>query len=156
MQINGSWNGTLVSTHINRHFELQQIDICLLATAYKATVEGGIFKPTEVYAFARGLDIMNSKSSKTFRWSVRLLTCINWFSIGIASKLERGNAWIHDYDRNSIFFDPYDEKIYNGMGKNFPSNITNVKPGDEIHFRFEPKLKKFTISFVRSIIPSRQ
>ena len=98
---------------------------------------------------------MNSKSSKTFRWSVRL-TGNSSVSTGIASKLERKDDWIDSYDENSIFFDPYNEKIYNGMGKYFPSNITNLKPGDEIHFRFQPKLKKFIISFVRSIISSRQ
>ena len=117
-------------------------------------MEGGIFKPTQMgYAFARGMDIMNSKSSSTFRWSVRLTGGIY---IGIASKLERKDAWIEDNDENSIIFHPLSSppKIYKGSSESFPSNITNVKRGDEIHFRFQPKLKKFSISLVRLIIAS--
>ena len=114
-------------------------------------MEGGIFKPTKDWAFARGIDIMNSKSSKTFRWSVRL-TDNGGFFTGIASKLKGSNAWIDGYDKNSILFSLFESKIYKGLSKSFPSNITNVKSGDEVHFRFQPKLKKFSITFVGLII----
>ena len=120
-------------------------------------MEGGIFNTTtEGFAFARGMDIMNLESSKTFRWSIRL-TGNGEVYIGIASKLERRDIWIDDYDTNSILFSPFGSKIYIGRSKSFISNISdyinNVKIGEEVHFRFEPKLQKFTISFVRPIIP---
>ena len=121
-----------------------------LATAYNAIVESGSFKATNQCAFTRVMDIMNTKSSKTFRWSVRLIGD-SWVYTGIASKLEQRRAWIEDYDENSIIFYPYMSKICKGT-KESPSNITNVKSGDEIHFRFQPKFKKFSVSLVSFII----
>ena len=35
------------------------------------------------------------------------------------------------------------------------SNIGMADIGDEIHFKFQSTLKKFSFSFVRSIIPTR-
>ena len=93
---------------------------------------------------------MNSKSSLNFRWSVRLTSSADIY-IGIASKLERTGGWIEDYDKNSILFAPFCEKIYKGLPQTLPSNITNARSGDEIHFRFQPELKKFSISLVRFI-----
>ena len=88
------------------------------------------FKATEKFAFARVLDEMNSKSSKKFRWSVRLTSDSSTsIYIGIASKLERKDDYIENYDENSVL-------------------CTNAKSGDEIHFRFQPKLKNFSISLV--------
>ena len=73
-------------------------------------MEGGIFKSTEARGFARGMAIMNSKSSKTFRWSVRLTYRYCQIYIGFASRLERKDDWIDSYDENSIFFYPPLEK----------------------------------------------
>ena len=114
-------------------------------------MEGGSFEPNNDYAFARAMEKMSSKSQTVFRWSVRL-TGHNGY-IGIASKLERKDDWIENYDENSILFSPFSFRpsIFKGLSQNLPSNITNPKSGDEIHFRFQPKLKKFSISFVRFI-----
>ena len=116
-------------------------------------MNGESFKTTEYYAFARVMDIMNTKSSQNFRWSMRL-TGDGWIYIGIASKLERKNDCIENYDENSILFSPFDKIICKGLSKHFPSNIAIAKSGDEIHFRFQPKLKKFSISMVNLIILS--
>ena len=102
---------------------------------------------------------MNSKSSTNFRWSVRLTDDDDddddWY-IGIASKLEQKDDYIENYDKNSIFFSPSTSQIYKGSLLGLPSNITNATSGDEFHFKFQPKLKKYSISLVRLIILSWQ
>ena len=88
---------------------------------------------------------MNSKSSTNFRWSVRLTDDDDddWY-IGIASKLEQKDDYIENYDKNSIFFSPSTSQIYKGSLLGLPSNITNATSGDEFHFKFQPKLKKYS------------
>jgi hypothetical protein len=113
-------------------------------TAYHALVEGGSFRKTDYYGFARATETMNSKCSNNFRWSIRLADGIGIY-IGIASKL-RINSSISDFDENSIFYAPHVGKIRKGNTV-IRRNIIKAKKGDEIHFRFQPKLKKFTISF---------
>ena len=115
-------------------------------------MEGGNFKATEDFAFSRSSK-MSSKSSKNIRWSVRVNNSY-YIWVGIASKLKLKDDWIESYDENSILFAPFNSKIYKGLSQTLPSNITNAKSGDEIHFRFQPKLKKFSISLVRLIILS--
>ena len=122
------------------------IIICFQATAYHAQVEGESFKKTGDYGFARATETMNSKCSNDFRWSVRI-TASAWMVIGIASKLQQTDDLIFNYDENSILYSPYYENIY--KGKNIVrNNIIKAKTGDELHFRFQPKLKKFRISIV--------
>ena len=91
---------------------------------------------------------MNSKSSNDFQWSVSLTSNRNIYT-GIVAHF-RSHCWIERGDANAIIFDSFDGKIFKGstvIQKN------NIKPqcGDVIHFRFQPKLKKFAILFVSSI-----
>ena len=93
---------------------------------------------------------MNSKSSIDFRWSVRLTDDKNWITIGIASKLQETDHSIAYQDENAIMFYPFHGVIRNGQTQII--SIIAAKEGEEIHFRFQPKSKKFTISFVSSIM----
>ena len=58
---------------------------------------------------------------------------------------------IIDYDENAIAFYPFSGNIWRGT-----THIQQVnrylKSGDEIHFRFQPKMKKFLISFVSQLL----
>ena len=97
---------------------------------------------------------MNSKSSQDFRWSVKLAAG-SWANIGIASNLQREkNSIIASQDANAIVHNPFYGLIV-AEKKSIQSNLIKAKPGDEIDFRFQPKLKKFSISFVCSINFSR-
>ena len=112
-------------------------------------MEGENFTSTDEYGFARATETMNSQSVKDFRWSIRI-TGDESIYIGIASKLQQ-KKWIEDIDENSIMYFPYSGDIY--IEKDlFQETIFVAESGDAIHFRFQPKLKKFTISFVSSII----
>ena len=120
---------------------------------YEATVEGGSFKSNDFYGWARNTEKLNSKSSKDFRWSVRLnagTASMEWIAIGIAAKLEQSSDCITEYDENAILYHPYFSQINKGK-TNVKLDFKRAKPGDEIHFRFQPKSKKFSISFVSSI-----
>ena len=101
------------------------------------------------YAVARVKEIMNSKSSNESRWSVRINEK-RWLATGIATKLQRIDEMIKSYDENAIIFFPFQGSIYKGW-EIIQQNITRATKGDEIHFRFQPKLKKLSISFVCSI-----
>ena len=92
---------------------------------------------------------MNSQSTNAFRWSIRI-TGDNYIYIGIASKL-RQLEWIEDVDENAILYFPYTGEIYT-ENELFQDDIIKAKNGDEVHFRFQPKIKKFSISFVSSMI----
>jgi hypothetical protein len=115
------------------------------STAFRALVDGGSFRPTDNYGFAQAPEAMNSKSSNNVRWSIKLTDESNIY-IGIASKLQQDYEWIEHYDENAIVLFPCDGMIFTGQTK-IRANIIKAKKGDEIHFRFQPKLKKFTISF---------
>ena len=105
-------------------------------------------------AFARAKEIMNSKSSSESRWSVRINDTVGeWLATGIATELHRKNEAIKNYDENAIMFLPFHGSIYKRLTK-IQQNITKAKNGDEIHFRFQPKLRMFSISFVSKIIVS--
>ena len=108
-------------------------------------MEGASFITTYNYGCARAKEIMNSESANDFRWSVRI-TSAAWIFIGIASKLQQ-DKWIEEIDENAIIYFPHDGEIYTG-NELFQENIIIAKNGDEVHFRFQPKLKKFSISFV--------
>ena len=113
-------------------------------------MEGGKFESTD-YGFAKASKIMNTNSLNDFRWSVRL-TGGNWMNIGIASGLQRTTQCIINYDENAIIYHPYNGNIFKNMTTKIHQKTNEAENGDEIHFRFQPKLKKFSISFVCSII----
>ena len=143
-------NGINVSTNLyyqsfGPDFEIALNYFLFLAISYNATVEGGNFTATDEFGFARATKTMNSQSVNDFRWSVRI-TSAAWIFIGIASKLQQ-DKWIEEIDENAIIYFPHDGEIYTG-NKLFQENIIIAKNGDEVHFRFQPKLKKFSISFV--------
>ena len=94
---------------------------------------------------------MNTDSSNEFRWSVRL-TSGNWINIGIASELQQTDECIIDYDEYAIICHPYNGCIFEDKTTDVYQSMTEAENGDEIHFRFQPKLKKFSISFVCDII----
>ena len=130
-------------------FEIALLNNLLLVTSCNATVEGESFQSTEQAGYARATEIMNSESVNDFRWSVRI-TNDEKIYVGIASKLQQGE-WIENDDENAIIYFPFDGEIYTGTNL-FQTNIIEAVSGDAIHFRFQPKLKKFSISFVSSII----
>ena len=67
--------------------------------------------------------------------------------IGIASKLQRKNDFVGQYDEYAIIYFPHTGKIYKKGQKNEIYAI-KVESSGEIHFRFQPKLKKFSLSMV--------
>ena len=133
-----------------------------LGARYNATMDGGCFRPAQNYGYVRATTMMNSKSSNDFRWSVRLTSGGKWIGLGIASNELVQNElsgesreiqspfWITDYDQNAISFHPFSGSVWRGT-----THIQQVNPylksGDEIHFRFQPKMKKFFISFVSQL-----
>ena len=132
-------------------------------------MEGGNFKPDycQNYCFARATEVMNSKSSNDFRWSIRFNAHQNTPKrayIGIASKFHFQNLnsivpVIVPYYENAIVlgFHRTDRRFYNRITvenkqKYLINKIISSANEDEIHFRFQSKLKKLSISLVRSII----
>ena len=114
-------------------------------------MEGGSFKTTANRGFARAMEIMNSKSSNDFCWSVRI-TDDQCTAIGIATKLKQINEPIYNkQDENSIIFYPCHGNIWAGQTV-LHEGISKTKSGAEYHFRFQPKTKKLLISFVSTII----
>ena len=133
------------------------VSICFKATVYNGTVDGKTFKAGEnSFSFARATEIMNSKSNNEFRWSVRTTGRVFNFYIGIATHLERTNGFIGHYDKYAITYSPYDGRICKG-GAILQNCFAKVKSGDEMHLRFQPKLKKFSVSVVLILlfIPNR-
>ena len=125
-----------------------------LGAGYNATMEGGCFRSAKNYGYVRATTMMNSKSSNDFRWSVRLTgnTC-KWIGLGIASNklVQNKLSEIINYeDTNAIVYYPQGGYIQgNNLYQTYKSR--NATSGDEIHFRFQPKLKKFFISFVSQL-----
>ena len=95
--------------------------------------------------FVRANETMNSESPHDFRWSVRLTA--GFTHIGIATETPKDSKLKH----YAITYEPYNGKIYEGF-QMLKNDISEAINGDEIHFRFQSKLKKFSISFVSSII----
>ena len=96
------------------------------------------------------MEEMNSKSPNDFRWSIRLNDDLRIY-IGIASQLQRKNAFVGNYDEYAIIYTPYAGKIHKERNK---IRIDTLTAGihEEIHFRFQSKLKKFSFSIVCKII----
>ena len=109
-------------------------------------MEGASFITTYNYGCARAKEIMNSESANDFRWSVRI-TCEENIYIGIATKFQQSYSWIEHNDGEAILYFPQSGKIYKGTNS-IQGDIIAAKHEDEIHFRFQPKLKKFSISIV--------
>ena len=118
-----------------------------LATAYHATVEGGHFTTTGDNGYARAMEIMNSKCINDFRWSVVLRTDEPIW-IGIASKLQRTDDNIKSYDKTAILCFPTGGSFFHGEISEGSKSLV-AQFGDEIHFIFQSKLKKFSIILVR-------
>ena len=67
--------------------------------------------------------------------------------IGIASQLQRKNAFVGNYDEHSIIYSPAYGKIHKDRNQIHIDTI-KAESGGEIHFRFQPKLKKLLFSLV--------
>ena len=134
-------------------------------------MEGGnVFKRTGNYCFAQATEVMNSKSPHDFLCSVRLTDHIpgrqvGHYKIGIASKWHNRitntdpNGERKPSDENAIcFYRKWPTKNVFSITKKgqyqFDKEI-DVAREDEIHFRLQSKLKKFSISLVSSIIGIR-
>ena len=130
------------------HATHQWLLIYFKATAYYAIVAGEYFHTSgaNTVTYARATEVMNTKSPFDFRWSIRV-TGGRWIYIGIASKLQRKNTSIGDYDKNAILFSPRDWTVSKGS-QTIQTGIAKSKYEGEIHFRFQPKLKKFSLSLV--------
>ena len=122
------------------------------ATKYHANVNGASFVTDDDYGRARATEIMNSKSGNDYRWSVRITSIQNTsIYIGIASQFQGIYYTIVDYDHNAILYYPASGNIYIG-GNLIHEGIIHAQYGDEVHFRFQPMLKKFSISFVSVLV----
>ena len=116
-------------------------------------MDGGSFRPAEDFGYVRATAMMNSKSSNDFRWSVRITDDVSLLCLGIASnefiqnELPEADENMFYNDKNAIVYYPYAGIIQREM-KLIQQMTTNVTSGDEIHFRFQPKMKKFLISVV--------
>ena len=96
---------------------------------------------------------MNSKSPNDFRWSFRL-TGDPYIFIGIASKLQRKSGYknfVGNHDEYAIAYSPKTGEINKGFNAIIIDGI-KAGPDGEIHFTFQPKLKKFSIAIVCIIL----
>ena len=114
-------------------------------------MDGGSFRSAQNYGYVRATAMMNSKSSNEIRWSVRPTSA--WIGLGIASNELIQNeqpGHIDSNDKNAIIYYPFAGLIRRGSAL-IQQISTYSKSGDEIHFRFQPKMKKFVISFVSQL-----
>ena len=109
-------------------------------------MEGGHFKTTGDNGYARATEVMNSKCSNNFRWSILLRTKKIPIWIGIASKLQHTDDTINSYDKNAILCLPTVGSIFHR--ETIAGTNLKLKSGDAIHFIFQSKLKKFSIILV--------
>ena len=109
-------------------------------------MEGGHFTSTGEFGYARATEVLNSKCTNDFRWSVALRTDKPIW-IGIASKLQRTDDNIKSYDENAILCYPTGGSFFQGEITEGSQNLV-AQLGDEIHFIFQSKLKKFSIILV--------
>ena len=113
-------------------------------------MEGGRFRVTGNYGYARATEVLNTKRTDEVVWSVKIFCEDETCDIGIATKLPQFDDWIDSHDENAIFYDTSYGSIQTGK-EVLHEDIMIGTEGDEIHCRFQPKLKKFLISFVSSI-----
>ena len=111
----------------------------------------GLFKRVSDYAFARPTNVMSTKSSTCFEWSVKLVGT-GLFHVGIAAKFKREMGAIFLYDKNAILYRSYcgslSPVISVGPNKIY-SSLPKHKTGDVIRFKFQPNRKKLVINLVR-------
>ena len=135
------------SSRAGQTLKSRWILIYFQAMAHNAIIDGGTFKSSNEASYARAREVMNSKSPNEFRWSVRITGHVFDFYIGIASKLDPKSYFIGNYDEHAIIYAPHDGSIH--KEKNQVSiNASKAKSGEEIHFRFQPKLKKISLTLV--------
>ena len=91
---------------------------------------------------------MNSNSAHDFQWSLMIKD--GAVRIGITSKLQQISDLIENFDENAIIYSIWHGTIRKN-GRNVQSKIARPESGDVIHFKFSPKLMKFSISVVCSI-----
>ena len=116
-------------------------------------MEGGRFRATGDLGYARATEVLNTNRTDEVVWSVKIFCEDAMCDIGIATKLKNAGGWIEDYDENAIIYDTSSGgKGTIRKGKMaLHEDIMIATKGDEIHCRFQPKLKKFLITFVSSI-----
>ena len=110
----------------------------------------GIFKSLGDYGYARAINVMSTQSPTDFEWSVKLIG--GWrFCVGVASRLERINSFIVEYDQNAILYRSWESHLPDiQIGKLvIHGNVTKHQLGDIIRFRFQPHAKKLLIDLVR-------
>ena len=89
---------------------------------------------------------MNSKSPNDFRWSIRL-TGDERIYIGITSQEQSEDSFVCNYDKYAIIYSSYHGKIVK-ESNTIEIDANKAEPDGVIHFRFQPKLKKFSLSIV--------
>ena len=116
---------------------------------------------------------MNSKSLRNFRWSVKLTGNHTQIFVGITSKLHHTDGWIQECDKNAVIYAPFERSIWKGeksmkitsencaedgtlkftkaRDPRVSTRLDKAKCGDEIHFKFQPREKMFSIIFVSLI-----
>ena len=105
---------------------------------------------TDDYGYARATEVMNTKTFHDIRWSVKITSRESWIDIGIATKLKQKYDVFGEFDENAIIYESIFGRTGIWRGNNMIYNISDHDPGDEIHFRFQPKSKTFLISMVSS------
>ena len=118
---------------------------------FNASVVNGLFKRVSDYAFARPTNVMSTKSSTCFEWSVKLVGK-GLFHVGIAAQFKRHMGAIFLYDKNAILYRSYcgslSPAISVGSNKIYTS-LPKHNTGDVIRFKFQPHTKKLIINLVR-------
>ena len=106
----------------------------------------------------KGCRILKSKKDATITLKKEDTTVE--FSIGIASNFsqQRQYTYVIDNDENAISFETYSGLILKGNEEinrrptdriiRSTKRLSKMNSGDEIHFRFQSKLKKLSISLV--------
>ena len=95
---------------------------------------------------------MSTQSATGFEWSVKIIgTSPLFFSIGIASKLERGSGLGIDEEAILFTFNDYASVHIRRGSTKIHSGLENPKTGDVVSFKFQPYAKKFTVYWVRNI-----
>ena len=125
------------------------------ASTFNGSVENGIFKRLGHHGCTRAKNIMSTRSTSGFEWSVKLISSgSSCFEVGIASifKLEDFASMhaVFNYDETAILYsaDGGHTRIFSRKNK-VHSNLPQHKTGDVIRFKFQPLTKKLIIELVR-------
>ena len=116
----------------------------------------GIFKRLGELGATRATNIMSTRSTSGFEWSVKLnCSGSSCFEVGIASifKLEDFASMhaVFNYDKTAILYSvdgSAETRIFSRKNK-VHSNLPQHKIGDVIRFKFQPLTKKLIIELVR-------